>query len=126
MDIPDRVIEEEYVWTFDAIVLSEFDPGIQYQWMNPVQLFASGKLVGVGNLRSGPKGLVAQCIADYAIPERLDVEAGNKVYVLPRVEVFPVTLGSRLPYTVIDIQGLELSHQCTDPEVEPITLGPVL
>ena len=122
-DIPDRIIEEKdaRLWYFTAMVLSDLDPDVSWQWQNPITVTDSGgKTVGCGVLFVQDRQLFAECAVDYAIPERLDASCGTKVWCLPKVNVFPATLDSRYQHTVVDFTSLELRKDCTDPYHEHI------
>jgi hypothetical protein len=119
-DIPDRIIEDAHLWYFTAMVLPDIDPNVSWQWQNPISVYASGKIVGCGVLFVEDRQLYAECAVDYAIPERLDVESGTKIWCLPKVSVFPATLATRHQHTVVDFERLELRNACTNSDHEPI------
>ncbi|MGH7703151.1 MAG: hypothetical protein ACREMO_08650 [Gemmatimonadales bacterium] len=98
MDIPDRIIGDDVrLWRFRAEVLRVTEPGL-YRYRNPVPVTAAGKLVGFaaifGNVCGafgGPlvKDFRADVAIDYHLPERLDVEAGRRLWTLPQVRIYP-------------------------------------
>jgi hypothetical protein len=122
MDIPDRIIEDVRLWRFTATVLPEVDSNIEYQWQNPLQIYAGDVLVGCGSLYLQDGQFLADCAVDYALAERLDVQTGTEVWCLPRVDVLLATLTTPHQHTKINFIRLELQKECTDGTHQPIAV----
>jgi len=107
------------LWRFRAEVLSAVDPAIQYAFGNPVPIHGYGRVIGAGNLEFDGGRLLATCFVNYGCPERLDVEAGRSVWLLPRVKVTPVTLTSANRMTIIEVESLQFTYDC-DGDQQPV------
>lgn len=116
-DLPDKILEEPRLWRFSAIVMAHLSPDTVFQWMNPVPVYGDGKLVGHASLYSNKHKLLGDFVVEYQLPERLEVEIGNRVWTLPTVNIY---LG--IPKLVI-IKGIELRTDCIDPDQEHIGEG---
>ena len=123
MDIPDKILEEVRFWRFKSVVLSILDPVISYSWSNPLPVYSGNKIVGHANLYVENGKLLADHVVEYATPERLEVEVGNRVWTLPNVEVYPATLTSPNAFTAIRIKRIELRTDCIDPDHNHIGEG---
>ena len=124
MDIPTRIIWEERLWRFKAMVLPNMSLSNKYQFENPVPINSSGRLVGCAVLYVDGPNIMGDCVTDYSIPERLDCEAGIATYVLPYCKVqsmnFAAWKDGPPPGSVIIVTSLELRHDCSEPAHEPI------
>lgn len=113
-------MSEIKLWRFRSQVLPQTDPNIVYVWKNPVPILVGPKMVGAASIDELLDCLYADCIADYSLPERLEVEAGHRIWTLPNVVVTPASLYSELPHTVIEVTSLSLRNDCYASEHEPI------
>lgn len=152
MDIPDRIIDDSTkLWRFRAQIIYAYDiarAGVArgYRVMNPVPVYADSKLVGFGLVAAGWGTVYADVVVDPAIPQRLDVEVGTKLwYLLPKVTVYypgeaPLILRADPAYPppipvmhqweswefdyrtceTVEIQALEFRDGTTDPNLTPI------
>lgn len=124
MDVPTRIIEEERLWRFKAMVLPRAYQSVKYQFQNPIPITSAGRLVGCAVLYIDSGNIMGDCVVDYSIPERLDCEAGIPTYALPRCTIQSTSFkgwnGSPPSGSVIIITALELRHDCTESAHEPI------
>lgn len=104
-------------------VAAELNPGVRVEFLNPVEVMAGGKRIGWASLSIDDvwmtKKIVADLVFDYATPERLSIQAGQKLYARVeginslRVEPFEVVglWRALLPEVQqIDVLGLEISN----------------
>lgn len=109
MDIPDRIVTEERLWRFKAMVI-RVSPGAVFAFTNPVPVYtvgnrATSKLIGCAVLYLEGKDIIADGVLDYATPERLDIETGQRQWWLT-----PVTKNGQISQLILDTQGLSLEH----------------
>jgi hypothetical protein len=79
---------EPILWEIKAKVLelSKDEQLIDWRFANPIPVLSSGKVVGYAALNKDGADIYADVFIDYNIPERLDVEAGTKVWAVPHIE----------------------------------------
>lgn len=109
MDIPDRVVAEERLWRFKAMVI-RVTPGTFLSFNNPVPVHTVGiggrsKLIGCAVLYVEGGDIIADGVLDYATPERLDIETGQRQWWLT-----PVTKNGFIKELILDTQGLSRDH----------------
>lgn len=153
MDVPDRIIGDEVkLWRFRAEVLYPREAAL-YRYRNPVPVTAGNRIVGFASLMANVSGsftssaylvraFLADVAVDYSLPERLDVENGKKLWVLPQVRVtvgVPVAPQGTESWEVglhasdgsddrtIEIIALQIRDDCTDSSQaaigEPLLVG---
>ena len=109
-------VADPKLWRFTSMVLPEVDPNIDYRWLSPIPVKSDNKCVGSANLFVQDGQLFAECFVDYAIPERLDVQADTKVWTLPNVTWYAVLLGASRSRSEIQVHWLQLSKSCSSVE----------
>jgi hypothetical protein len=115
--------EGDRLWRFPVVVFPTLDGNTRYHWENPVKVTSGGNLVGFASLDIPPghthPRILAYVAVKYDIPERLDVENGVPIYLLPFAEVF--LMRSEGDRSIVSITELQFRHDCDNPEVEPIS-----
>jgi hypothetical protein len=80
----ERLIDTNAVktWHTKTVVdhVSDFD-GISYDYENPIPVYSGDKQVGSALLTIEGYAVKAELFTEYGVPERLDVENGNSVYI---------------------------------------------
>lgn len=137
MDIPDRIIGDDVkLWRFRADVLRRFEPDALYLYRNPVPVVAGQQLVGFAAIGAEehysrnppPHRIWADAAVEYELPERLDVETGRRLFLLPRVRISALADNPRTPDQqafrgsqeaeidrTFEIVALEIRDDCSDP-----------
>ena len=78
--------EEEKLWRFLAVIgrCDVTDEHFLLNVENPVPLFSGDRVVGAANVFFLGDRIIARCVAEYSIPERLDLESAHFVGVVPK------------------------------------------
>lgn len=91
MDIPERIVtaENTRLWRFRTPVLNIPKDGsaTDFRADGPVPVKSDGKVVGHATFDRVGDQLIAEVGVDYAIPERLDVQNGTKVWLVPMLSI---------------------------------------
>lgn len=104
--------DSDKTWRPTAI-MPDF-PTKNLHWENPVLVYSGTSLVGAAYLSLDAGVVVARASLLYGLPERLDVESGQDVFLLPRVRV------DLEPFDETLILALELRKDCGDVNVPPL------
>jgi hypothetical protein len=120
VDVPEKIYTEENVklWRFKTPVLDIPPEGsvTEFRAEGPVPIMNGETKVGFANIEKVGDQLVAEVVADYSLPERLDVQNGTKVWLVPKLQVQASVEGTyadtnepcQIP-TVVMIKHLEFS-----------------